>query len=38
MTNTIIYLDIYDPYSDEQLLRTYFGKKNVCSLELEGRS
>ena len=27
MTNTIIYLDIYDPYSDEQLLRTYFGKK-----------
>ena len=42
MTNTVIYLDrhiyIYDPYSDEQLLRTYFGKKNVCSLELEGRS
>ena len=29
MTNTIIYLDIYDPYiySDEQLLWTYFGKK-----------
>ena len=42
MTNTIIYLDIYDPYiyivTNNYFERILEKKKNVCSLELEGRS